>query len=213
MSDILYAFNIIGATKFLSISIIVSFVVTYILFQKRLLPHSVAGLASKILFYPTFPITAMLRLGNYWTKVDETLYLGCAPMGFLNHPETMHKLGIRGVVNMCYEYPGPKSKYEKLGILQLHLPTVDHTEPTVESLKRAVKFIADHKEKGEKVYVHCKAGHGRAAAVALSWLIHENRDVNTSDLNAALRQKRKVRPTLYNQSNIIQFKSWINSNK
>lgn len=35
-------------------------------------------------------------------------------------------------------------------------------------------FIKEHKERGEKVYVHCKAGHGRAAAVALCWLMHEN---------------------------------------
>jgi atypical dual specificity phosphatase len=38
----------------------------------------------------------------------------------------------------------------------------------------AVEFISSFKEKGEKVYIHCKAGHGRAASVALCWLIHEN---------------------------------------
>lgn len=152
------------------------FALTYFLFQKKLLPLPIAKIVSKMLFYPTFPITAILRLGNYWTKLDDTLIIGCAPMGFMGHPQALSKLGVKGVVNMCYEYNGPKGYYSQVGIQQLHLPTVDHTEPTVECLKDAVEFIKEHKKRGEKVYVHCKAGHGRAASVALSWLIAENPD-------------------------------------
>lgn len=147
---------------------------TYLLFQKKLLPDPIAKIVSKIYFYPTFPVTALLRLGNYWTKVDDTLILGCAPMGFLGHPEMMHKVGVKGVINMCYEYPGPVASYSKLGMKQLHLPTIDHTQPSLDKLKDAVDFIKQHQKAGDKVYVHCKAGHGRAAAVALCWMIHEN---------------------------------------
>lgn len=148
--------------------------ITWILFQKKLLPLGVAKVVSKAFFFPTFPITALMRLGNYWTKVDETVTLGCAPMGFAGHPDMMYKNGIRGVINMCYEYEGPKDSYARLGIKQLYLPTVDHTEPKVEQMKEAVAFIKEHKAKGEKVYIHCKAGHGRAASIALCWLMHEN---------------------------------------
>jgi len=148
----------------------------FLLFQKKLLPLPIAKVASKFYFYPTFPFTAFLRLGNYWTPVDDTLILGCAPMSLLGHPQQLHKLGVKGVVNMCYEYPGPKVSYGKLGMKQLHLPTVDHTEPSVDKLIEAVDFIKQHKDRGEKVYVHCKAGHGRAASVALCWLMHENED-------------------------------------
>ena len=153
-----------------------AFAVTYLLFQKKLLPLPVAKVVSKILFLPTFPITAMMRIGNYWTEVDDTLILGCAPFSIFNHPDSLKKLGVKGVVNMCYEYNGPTKDYARLGIKQLHLPTVDHTEPAVETLIDAVAFIQQHKERGERVYVHCKAGHGRAASVALSWLLHQHRD-------------------------------------
>ncbi len=44
---------------------------------------------------------------------------------------------------------------------------VDHFEPSVEQYEEAVKFIDEFKKKNEKVYVHCKAGHGRGAAVTL----------------------------------------------
>lgn len=76
---------------------------------------------------------------------------------------------------MCYEYPGPKSYYNRLGIKQLHLPTVDHFEPSLEYMKEAVAFIQEYKDRGEKVYVHCKAANGRGAAIALCWLIHTNK--------------------------------------
>lgn len=143
-----------------------------------------------------------MRLGNYWTTIDDTAYLGCAPMAILNHPSKLHKLGVRGVINMCYEYDGPKEAYAALGMKQLHLPVVDHFEPTVAQLQEAVAFIHECKQKGQKVYIHCKAGHGRAAAVALSWMIRETPDAGPEELNALLRRKRKVRKTLFKQSSI-----------
>ncbi|KAJ1436496.1 protein-tyrosine phosphatase-like protein [Ochromonadaceae sp. CCMP2298] len=182
-----------------------SVALTWLLFQKKLLPKPVARIVSKALFLPTFPITAMMRIGNYWTKVDDTLFLGCAPMGFMGHPDNMYKIGVRGVINMCYEYGGPTSYYERLGMKQLYLPTVDHFEPTLESMKAAMDFIQAHKDRGEKVYVHCKAAHGRAASIALCWMMMQDGDKTAEELNAVLKSKRKVRGTLFQQPNIRAF--------
>jgi atypical dual specificity phosphatase len=208
------------------------FGLTYLLFQKKLLPLPVAKVVSKILFFPTFPITAALRLGNYWSVVDETLILGCAPFSIFGHPDSLYRQGVRGVINMCYEYEGPKGDYKRLGMKQLYLPTVDHTEPSVEKLQKAVEFIKDYQSRGERVYVHCKAGHGRAASVALSWLINQNKKstpkvsfariyapnflsifLHLQDLNVLLRSKRFVRTKLHEQKNIAQFKAFVDSQK
>jgi atypical dual specificity phosphatase len=187
-----------------------AFAFTFLLFQKKLLPLGVSKAVSKVFFFPTFPLTVLSRFGNYWTPVDKTLYLGCAPMSILGIPKAISEIGVKGVVNMCYEYSGPKNAYEKLGITQLYLPTCDHFEVSVEDMQEAVAFIKHHKEKGEKVYVHCKAGHGRAASIALCWLIHENPTISPKDLNAALRSQRRVRSTLYEQKNM---KAYIKSLK
>lgn len=80
------------------------------------------------------------------------------------------------MVNLCDEYGGPRAAYDSLGIVQLRLPTVDHFESTPRQLKEGVDFIAGFRARGEKVYVHCKAGHGRAAAMTLAWLIHTHPD-------------------------------------
>ena len=43
---------------------------------------------------------------------------------------------------MCKEYRGPIKAYRKLGIEQLHLPTIDHTEPSLQDMK--VGFFAKY---------------------------------------------------------------------
>jgi atypical dual specificity phosphatase len=149
--------------------------IMYFLFQKKMLPLPVAKVVSKLLFYPTFPITLMMRLGNIWTHVDDTVILGVAPMKLLQHPTLLHDEGVRGVVNMCFEYEGPITEYSRLGIEQLRIPCVDHFEPSVDQMHAATQFIKKFQKRGEKVYVHCKAGHGRAASVALSWMMVENK--------------------------------------
>ena len=69
----------------------------------------------------------------------------------------------------------------------------------------AVAFIKKFKVKNEKVYIHCKAGHGRAASVAFCWLMSEHPDASPFDMNMVMAAKRKVRKTLYRQKNVSQY--------
>lgn len=112
---------------------------------------------------------------------------------------------------MQTEFEGPTNYYSELGIKQLRLPTVDHYEPSVENMKEAVKFIKEYQLRGEKVYIHCKAGHGRAASIALCWMMAENPTISPKDVNAMLSSKRKVRTTLYKQPNIQAFHASLQS--
>jgi atypical dual specificity phosphatase len=65
---------------------------------------------------------------------------------------------VRAVINMCEEYRGPLQKYKQLGIRQFWLSTVDHFEPSLEHLKKAVEFLEEHEALNKRVYVHCKIG-------------------------------------------------------
>ncbi len=66
-----------------------------------------------------------------------------------------------------------------------------------------------------KVYVHCRAGHGRSAAIVYAYLMSkeaENKNVDEIDmegLNNELCAKRNVRKTLYQQPNVNQFRDWL----
>ena len=39
---------------------------------------------------------------------------------------------------------------------------------------KAVQFIQERQAHGEKVYVHCKAAHGRVASIALCWMLKQH---------------------------------------
>jgi atypical dual specificity phosphatase len=105
----------------------------YVLNQKHCLPRPLSAMVSQALFWPTLPITISRRIGKWITPVDDTVLIGGAPFGFFNYPEKLYKeYGVRGVINLCEEYRGPVRKYKELGMEELHLPTTDHFEPTVD---------------------------------------------------------------------------------
>ena len=56
-----------------------------------------------------------------------------------------------------------------------------------------------------RVYVHCRAGHGRSAAVVFCWLLSQNPYVDRRELNRQLGQRRNVKATLWKQPSIIEF--------
>jgi hypothetical protein len=146
--------------------------VLYVLNQKHLLPRPLSAVVSHVLFWPTLPVTISRRIGHWTTNIDETVILGGAPFG--HWPERLYyNHQVRGIINLCREYRGPIRHYERLGMEELYLPTTDHFEPTVGDLETAVNFIAQYQQHGKRVYVHCRAGHGRSAAVVFAWLLRQ----------------------------------------
>lgn len=193
-------------------SLAIATVTIYVLNQKHLLPKPMSKVVSKVLFWPTIPITVSRRIGKWTTEVDDAVLIGGAPFGFMKYPKKLaEQFHVRGVVNMCDEYRGPVSAYQRLGIEQLRLPTVDHFEPSVEDLKRAVEFIRKHESQGNKVYVHCRAGHGRSAAAVFAWLLYKEPLADPIDLNEKLCSMRNVRKSLWKQPNINTFHDWLQS--
>ena len=47
-------------------------------------------------------------------------------------------------------------------------------EPDLAWLKEAVAFIAEQRQAGRTVYVHCQAGMNRSGAVLTAYLMHEH---------------------------------------
>jgi Protein-tyrosine phosphatase len=166
----------------------------YILNQKHLLPLPLSSWVSRMTFWPTLPWTwirlGLLNPGGWMTKVDDVVWLGGIPFP-AGGAKRLHQKGIRGVINLCDEYPdssflsrifvSSSEEYQKLGIEYLYLPTPDHFEPSVETLWTAIEFIRRHRIRQQQsnppykpiVYVHCRAGHGRSAAIVLAWMAYQ----------------------------------------
>lgn len=80
----------------------------------------------------------------------------------------------------------------------------DHTEPSLEDIETAIAFIKEKKESGVRVYVHCKGGNGRSAAIVFCWLLFA-RSMTLLEAQEYISEKRSVRKKLYQQPNIIAY--------
>ena len=187
------------------------YLVGYALLEKKLLPRVLWKPVSQFYFYPMMLPNLLVRLATrrpYFTDVGEGVSMGAVPMVIAGHVATLHADGVRAVVNMQAEYGGPVAAYAALHppIEQLRIPVVDHTEPSLEQLEEAVAFIARHRALGERVYIHCKGGHGRSAAVAMAWLMSvEGGALTPHAAQNRLSSMRSVRSTLYKQEAILEF--------
>jgi membrane-associated phospholipid phosphatase len=79
-----------------------------------------------------------------------------------------------------------------------HIPVLDLTAPTIEQLSEAAAFIEEHARNGT-VYVHCKIGYSRSAAVVAAWLLRTGRTTSVDEAVSILRSKRPtvvIRPEI-----------------
>lgn len=110
--------------------------------------------------------------------------------------------GIGAVVNMRIEFDDNDA-----GIAPpryLHLPTVDDQAPTVEQLQVGAEFIAEEVAAGRGAYVHCGSGIGRAATMAVAYLISTGLTVDQAW--ALVREARPfIRPTAVQVAQIEHF--------
>lgn len=67
-----------------------------------------------------------------------------------------------------------------------------------------MQFIQEKQASGVRVYVHCKGGNGRSAAIAFCWLLYA-RKMTLLEAQEYISEKRSVRKTLYTQPNIVAF--------
>ena len=132
---------------------------------------------ARAIYYPTLlwnvSLGRWLKVRNWWDPIDDCVILGAVP--FPRDVSTLANLGVRGIVNTCDEYSGPMNEYQQFGIEQFHMPTIDFTHPSDDDISEAISFTQKHADAGDKVYIHCKAGRGRSATVAICWLMHSQK--------------------------------------
>jgi atypical dual specificity phosphatase len=161
----------------------------------------------RLLFVPSLlynlVLAQLLPQRRWWDQVDGHVLLGALPLPWL--VDDMAAAGVRAVVNTCIEYRGPTQRYTRHGIEQLHTPTLDFTPPTLRDVERAVDFVEAHRSRGETVYIHCKAGRGRSATVALCWLV-AHRGMTPTQAQAHLESVRPhVNRSLWERDVVRRF--------
>lgn len=103
--------------------------------------------------------------------------------------------GIVAVVDLTGEFAASRPF---LALPYCNVQVADLTAPSDAQLDRAVAFIDEHAPRG-RVYVHCKAGYSRTAAVAGAALLSEDAGRSVEEVLALLRAARAgivIRPEI-----------------
>ena len=151
---------------------------------------------SKILLAP-YLLGQQLYLRSYyskcrpWDELMPSLLIG----RLLSAQEARRAIneGVTAVVDMTAEF-SEALPFRKLAYLNLQ--TLDLTAPHPVRLQQGVKFI-DREILSGKVYIHCKIGYSRTAAMAGAYLIYSGAVCSVDDAIALLRRVRSsliVRP-------------------
>jgi protein-tyrosine phosphatase len=97
--------------------------------------------------------------------------------------------GVTAVLDLTAEFSETASFR---ALRYCNLPILDLTAPTQDQLHQAVAFLAEEAAKGV-VYLHCKIGYSRSAAVAGAYLLASREAATVEEAVARLRQ---VRPSI-----------------
>ncbi len=100
-------------------------------------------------------------------EITSQLYLGGQYK--LTGLDRLKTYGITAIVNMR-TLPIPHQVVVN-NFNTLHLPTTDHTPPTIVHLNKGIAFIHAEINDGGKVYVHCRWGEGRGPSMIIAYLM------------------------------------------
>jgi atypical dual specificity phosphatase len=164
-------------------------------------------LAAAVVYYPTFFWNVfqgrLTHRWQWWTVLEPTLILGAVP--FRGDVEKLAELGVKAVVNTCEEFPGHLDLYEKYGIEQFWMPTVDFRPPKLADVQAAVAFMQRQVAAGKPVYVHCKAGRARSATVVVCYLVAQRGWTPQQALQWILERRPQVLKTIAKRQVVRDF--------
>jgi len=100
-------------------------------------------------------------------RITPQLYVG--PQFRKGGKKKLEQAGIHACVNLRIEFD---DALHGLALANYcYLPTVDDDPPSIEQIGEGIAFINRIIEQGEKVYIHCHGGIGRAPTMAVAYFL------------------------------------------
>lgn len=122
-----------------------------------------------------------------WDKVDESVWIG-RRLTNLEADQAIRE-GVTAVVDLSVAF----SEANAFRNISYHnLQVLDLTAPSMKQLDEAIQFIQKQAKHGI-VYVHCKIGYSRSAAVVGAYLMADN---IVDSAEEAINHLRRVRPSI-----------------
>ena len=110
----------------------------------------------------------------YNSRITPHLWVG--PQFNARGKRYLERRGVNGSVNLRVEFDDAANGLAFANYC--YLPTVDDDCPSPEHFQKGVDFIRSVVQGGGQVYIHCKAGVGRAPTMAAAYLVAEGMSVD-----------------------------------
>ena len=109
-----------------------------------------------------------------YSKITEYIYLGTNQCCTVHFRQSLLKKGIKADISL------EKSRLDApFGVdYFLWLPVEDKTAPSQKQLILGANAIKDLIKNKQKVYIHCRRGHGRSPALVAAYFMLEGLSVN-----------------------------------
>lgn len=138
-----------------------------------------------------------------YSKINDQLFVGTNACCAIHFKKELLDQGVRADISMEAERIDAAAGAEYF----LWLPTVDHTAPTMEKLSLGVVAIQELIDAGEKVYVHCRNGHGRGPSLAVAFFITQG-----LTLEQAIQAVKSKRDSMHldpeQHKRLEEFETW-----
>jgi dual specificity protein phosphatase-like protein len=134
-------------------------------------------------------VGAAMKRGQAADEVADGLIVGRRPMR--GDYGRLAPMGIGAALDLCAELPASKWLRRQVGEHYLSVPVMDITAATPAQLARAVGWVTEQMDAGRKVLIHCAAGYGRSAVVAVCVLMRRG---DFDDPEEAFESIRRCRP-------------------
>lgn len=161
---------------------------------------------ARLTFVPTLLFhrgMCLLGVWRRWDWIDDGVALGALPSR--RDMARLGRLGVTAVVNLCEEFSGHAAELKTLGMTQLRLPTIDYHAPSEQHIREGVAFIQRELANGGKAYLHCKAGCGRSATLALCYLMARYRMTPRDAYERIRRVRPQISRRLYQRPAVLSF--------
>lgn len=151
------------------------------------IPLSARALLEPMLFGQYLSLLYYRQQCDPWNAVTDRVWIGRR----LTNSEAGRAVqaGVTAVIDLTGEFSEARPF---LNAEYVHLPVLDLTPPSAQQLQQASAFINEQSRSGV-VYVHCKIGYSRSAAVVGFWLVQSGL---AESADAAMAWLRRVRPSI-----------------
>lgn len=167
-------------------------------------------------------LEASLGYFDWYSYVDDNLYLGAIPLEHQDIERLSEKLGIKAVVSILQKYemetstlagrPVSPQQWRDKGVAQIILESPDFYPPSFENLDAGAAFLNTHLSQGSKCYCHCKSGKGRSASVIIAYFMkYRNEDVHTAYAKLKLKRPFVFGPNSTQLKNLIAYGEYLRS--